>query len=227
MRGLEYEQLNTSTSIVQDNGMDFGEARLELPCDKFRSRFTFGIVTAFQYKWFVICWVCTFLSFVLCVTVSNETGSALLIMLYVYLQIFSIIFSIFVNTAIFLKFRMSQEDKMKFYSEIVNNRPYSNDKSWDVVCYNMISYFKESGLHNALYDGADCHSLFQWLLKDNKDGKIDIQTDTVEDASTLLAKDAIDKSKLIYLETAREKAYLIYLQSENSYWVKKYPELAQ
>lgn len=226
MRGLGHEQSDTSASAMLHNTLNLENSTIKLPCDTFRSRFTFRIVTAFQYKWFALSWLCSLVLFLLFQIVSNETANVLILILYIYVQIFAIIFCFFVNTMSFLKFRMSLEDKMKFYSEIVNNTPYSNYHSWDVICYNMITYFKESGFPNSLYDGADCNSLFQVLLKDKKDVKSDTQNDTVEEESSSLTKDTTDKAKLVYLETAREKAHLVYLQSENSYWVNKYPELA-
>lgn len=151
----------------------------------------------------------------------------------------TIVLAIFFTNISKLESRMSPENKMKFYAEIVNNQPYSEPKSWNIICYNMNAYFEEIGSQNLLFDGADCYNLFQLLLDDGKDKQQDKakllgSNSPINSNSTkpylhppeISDKSTVDKSNLLYLNTAKEKANLVFLKAENDYWIQKYPELA-
>lgn len=213
---------------------------MELPCDKFSSRLTFKISSASKNIVVVSTWVLALITLLITVWVHDTSIKIIFGVFYLYLQLMSIIL-IFASTSMAtLEKCMSPEDKMKFYAEIVNNQPYSEPKSWNVICYNMNEYFYERGFGSiSLYDGEDCYDLFQLLVNGKKDSPdtnsmssectSDLNPNPINDnseSSEISDKSTVDKSRLLYLDTAREKANMVFLKAENDYWVHKYPELA-
>lgn len=213
---------------------------MELPCDKFSNRLTFKISYASKNLVVLLTWVVTLVTLLITLWVHDISIKILVGVFYLYFQLMSIGL-IFASTSIStLGTCMSPEDKMKFYAEIVNNQPYSEPKSWNIICYNMNEYFYENGYRSiSLYDGNDCYHLFQFLVNGKKDSPdsnskssectSDINSNSINDnseSSEISDKPTVDKSHLLYLDTAREKANMVFLKAENDYWVQKYPELA-
>ncbi|CCF56695.1 hypothetical protein KAFR_0B03990 [Kazachstania africana CBS 2517] len=208
--------------------------RVTLPEEVFRGRMPYYVNEYAHKKIFLTFFIGTLVGILFAILLSEQILICFIFSCFAVLSfVVSIVFAAIPTN------EFTSHAKMKFLSEIIENKPNANIQTWTVITSHINEYLYDNGLWKTpyrFYNNEDCYAFFRSFVilpyimgnpyqDDNNNNNVDSNTFGIANPPPHL-----DISQLVddfEVEAYKKRALNVFKDSVNEYWQSEFPEVIE